>query len=119
MTDVIVGIDTERKEDEQMAGEILRYLIDAYPGYGWFVLIRGGVVQVKIPDWSSVWGMALHYKAIASDAAERKRKVLNAAGEFLERARMKRGEHDGTPVKAIEGVPMKYINRPMGVAWTG
>ncbi len=110
-TETIVGIDTERPQDEPMAAELLRYLVDAYPGYGWFVLIRQGIIKICIPEWSDAWGMILHYSAISSDAGDRKKKTVRMAGEFLERARMKRGTHDGTPIKAIEGVPMKYIAR--------
>jgi hypothetical protein len=35
------------------------------------------------------WGMALHYSQIKADAADRKKQVLFAAGEFIERARKK------------------------------
>lgn len=107
----IVGIDCEHDQDMPMAGDILRALVDAYPGYPWFVMIRGGVVQVRISSWSHNWGMALHYSDIAHDANDRRRQVIRAAGEFLERARMARARATGEALQAIEGVPDKYIER--------
>ena len=53
----IVGFDCQDKRDEPMAGEILRTLVDHYPGHDWFVLIRGGIVQIKNQKWSNEWGM--------------------------------------------------------------
>lgn len=110
----IVGIDTERPEDEGMAKEILCILVAAYPGHSWFVVIRGGVVQVKNTDWSSEWGMVLHYSQIKADASERKRSVLRAAGEFLERAHIIRGAkvHE-QHVAHIEGVPDRALARAL------
>lgn len=110
----IVGIDCERNEDDGMAREILNILVQTYPGHSWFVLIRGGVVQVKNTDWSSEWGMVMHYSDIKSDASERKRSVIRAAGEFLERAHLIRGakihEHK---VAHIEGMPDKALARSL------
>lgn len=107
----VVGIDCERDADVPMASDVLYTLVCAYPGYAWVVMIRGGVLQVKIGDWSQHWGMALHMNDIQHDAGKRKRDVLRAAGEFLERARMIRGQHHGAKPVSIEGVPDKDLAR--------
>ena len=107
----IVGFDCQDKRDEPMAGEILRTLVDHYPGHDWFVLIRGGVVQIKNQEWSNEWGMSVYYSDIAHDAQARKVGVVRAAGEFLERANMRRGARTGKRIKRIEGMPEKAVQR--------
>jgi hypothetical protein len=87
----VVGIDCEHDRDDPMAMGMVRDLCAAYPGHAWFVVIRGGIVHIKDMDMHPDWGMALHYSQIKGDAADRKKQVLWAAGEFLERAR-KQGE---------------------------
>ena len=77
---MIVGIDTEHEADEQMAGQMLYDLCQAYPGHAWFVMIRGGIVHIKDRDIHQHWGMALHYNQIKGDAKERKRDLLRSAG---------------------------------------
>jgi hypothetical protein len=111
MTDNVVGHDCERVEDERMAGEILQTLCGHYPGHDWFVLIRGGIVQIKNQSWSSEWGMAIHYTDIAGDAKVRSQKVKIAAGEFLERAHMRRGAKTEERLSVIEGIPDRYVQR--------
>lgn len=100
----IVGIDTEHEADNTLATTMLRDLCDAYPGHGWFVVIKGGVVHIKNLDMSDKWGMAIHYAEIKDDAKERKRNLIRSAGEFLERAGLRRGARTEQPVTQIEGV---------------
>ncbi len=107
----IVGYDTEHDSDEALAGRILRTLCDHYPGHGWFVLIRGGVIQVKDMDIHPNWGMALHYTKVNHDAAVMKREVIRAAGEFLERANLARGRKTEDRALAVEGIPDKDMAR--------
>ena len=109
MSDTIVGFDTEHERDEPLAREIVDTLSKAYPGHGWFVLIKGGLVQVKNLDWSDKWGMVLHYSRMTNDAAVRKRDIVRSAGEFLERARVKRGSKTEQTVRHIEGMPDKDV----------
>ncbi len=108
---IIVGIDTEHTADEPMAEQMLADLCVAYPGHAWFVLIKGGVVQIKNMDWNASWGMALHYSQIKGDAAERKRDVIRAAGEFLERANVARARRTEGRVTRVEGIPDKHMAR--------
>lgn len=108
----VVGVDVEKPEDQRLAEEILRVLIEAYPGHEWFVLIRGGVIQVKNMAWSDTWGMALHYRDVVHDAADRKKQLIRAAGEFLERANVIRGRRDyDQRLDQIEGVPDSHLAR--------
>lgn len=107
----VVGFDTEHVSDEHMAAQMVHELCQAYPGHGWYVVIKGGIVHVKDLDLSDKWGMALHYSQVKGDAKERKRDVLRAAGEFLERANLKRGAATGQTVQHIDGVPDRHLTR--------
>lgn len=95
----IVGIDVEHDRDDQMAMQMVQDLTRAYPGHAWFVVIRGGVVHIKDMDMHHDWGMCIHYSDIKADAADRKKQVLFAAGEFLERARKKAGKVEFQDIK--------------------
>lgn len=99
MTAPVVGIDCEHDRDDPMAMQMVRDLCDAYPGHAWFVVVRGGVVHIKDMDMHPDWGMCLHYSQIKADAADRKKQVLWAAGEFIERARMKNGKLELQDIK--------------------
>jgi hypothetical protein len=91
LTAPIVGIDVEHDRDDSMAMQMVQDLVSTYPGHSWSVVIRGGIVHIKDMDLHPDWGMALHYSQICADAKDRKKQVLFAAGEFLERARKKAG----------------------------
>lgn len=95
----VVGIDCEHDRDDSMAMEMVRDLVATYPGHSWFVVIRGGIVHIKDMDLHPDWGMALHYMKVCNDAADRKRQVLFAAGEFLERARKRQGKVELQDIK--------------------
>lgn len=110
MNDTVVGYDTERDCDEAMARQMVTDLCHAYPGHAWFVVAKGGVWHIKDMELNDKWGMCLHYSDIKADANDRKKQVVMAAGEFLERARLKRGAKDKNQVVAsIEGVPQKHM----------
>ncbi len=109
MNEIVVGYDTEHDRDEPLAREIVNILSTSYPGHGWFVLIKGGVVQVKNLDWSDKWGMVIHYSLLGNDAKVRKQQIVRKAGEFLERAAVKRGAKTEQVVRHIEGIPDKYV----------
>ena len=108
---MIVGIDTEHTTDEPLAEQMLADLCKAYPGHAWFVIVRGGIVQIKNMDFNDKWGMALHYSALKADANERKRELVRKAGEFLERANVIRGAKTEEKVLHIEGIPDKHMVR--------
>lgn len=88
----VVGIDCEHDRDDPMAMQMVKDLCQTYPGHAWFVVIRGGIVHIKDMDMHPDWGMALHYSQVCADAKDRKKQVLFAAGEFLERASKRNGK---------------------------
>ena len=102
----VVGIDCEHDRDDPMAMGMVKDLCQAHPGHAWFVVIRGGVVHIKDMDMHPDWGMCIHYNDIKSDAADRKKQVLWAAGEFLERARRRNGKIEFQDIKQKIRTPL-------------
>lgn len=107
----VVGYDCEHAVDEPMAAQMIYDLCQAYPGHDWFVVIKGGLVHVKVMSIDSRWGMALHYSQVKGDANDRKRQLLRAAGEFLERANLRRGRSEQQVVKHVDGIPDRQLAR--------
>lgn len=107
----LVGIDVEHDSDSTMATDCVRVLVDHYPGHDWHVMIRGGVIHVKAMNIHPNWGMCLHYTQVKSDAQDRKRSLVRAAGEFLERANLRRGKREEGKTLHVEGVPDKQMAR--------
>jgi hypothetical protein len=103
------GYETEKDTDAPMAADMVNSLSTAYPGHDWFVLIRGGIVQVKLMDINPVWGMVIPYNKVKGDALARKKDVIRAGGEFLERANLKRGAKEYREVLHVEGIPDKDL----------
>lgn len=75
--------------DMHLAREIAETLHEHYPGHMWAVNIKSGIIDIKNFYISDSYGMCLHYDKLG-DATERKKKVIMAGGEFLERAHMAR-----------------------------
>lgn len=107
----IVGIDCEHPTDEVMAKDALRALVDHYPGHDWNILVRGGVWHVKALNIHPNWGMCQHYASIKGDAKDRVRVLVRAAGEFLERANLRRGARTQADPRAVEGIPDKEMRK--------
>lgn len=101
----------ENSVNDLLAKETLETLHQLYPGHPWFVFIGGGVMQIKNLTFSRSWGMVLKLRNIHQDAGERKRKVIMAAGEFLERANLKRGGNTGEKATRVDGIPQKDFGR--------
>jgi len=97
--------DTEQMIDMSMAKDIAETLFAHYPGYMWGVNVVSGVAIIKCLNVSSLYGFVLHYSKIKDDAGFRKKEVLRAGGEILERAKLARGERKkGESVIAVEGI---------------
>lgn len=107
----IVGYDTEHDSDEPMARQMLNDLTTHYPGHDWFIVIKSGIVHVKVMSINPNWGMCLHYSQIKADAKDRKKQLIRSAGEFLERAHLRRGRSENVDVKAVEGIPDKHMTK--------
>ena len=107
----VTTYDTEKEHD--LAKQAMQVLNEHYPGWKWWVLVKGGIIQIKIRDFSGKWGMVRKLGDIQHDALRFKRNIIFAAGEFLERAHLRRtGWHDAIhDVKKVEGIPQKDFRR--------
>lgn len=99
---MIYSSDVQDLRDIGLAKEIGEILNDNYPGHLWSTYVAGGVAFVKNLRLSSRMGMTLHLDNM-TDAAVRKKKVIRAGGEFLERAHWKRGAYEGAAPTVLEG----------------
>jgi len=102
--------DTPAQLDE--AKSILGLLWAAYPGHPWSVAVKGGVIFIRHLEFPANWGMATKFKDVQHDATTLKATVVKSAGEWLERANLKRGRSNGDEIGRVEGVPEK--NQPHG-----
>ena len=95
---------TKAQEDE--ANMILEVLTFAYPNHPWAVRVYDGGFFIRHLDFPSEWGMNCKHKDVYS-ASNLKRQIIMLAGEWLERANLRRGWGDLTPIERVEGVPEK------------
>lgn len=94
-------------EDE--AGWILQALDTAYPGYPWAVRVYDGGFFIYNLDFPSNWGMNCNKKTWIFSASELKRRVILMAGEWLERANLRRGAaREGEQIRRLEGIPERF-----------
>lgn len=97
--------DTEHLHDMNMAKDIAETLFEHYQGYLWGVSVTSGVAVIKCLNVSSLYGFVLHYNQIKDDAGFRKKEVLRAGGEILERAGLKRGWRvKGSKAVKVDGI---------------
>ena len=97
---------TQAQEDE--ANMILEVLTFAYPGHPWGVRVYDGGFFIRHLDFDANYGMNCKYKGSYS-ASSLKKQIIFMAGEWLERAGLRRGkwEEDGS-IKSVEGVPLRF-----------
>lgn len=87
-----VGYDPYMDANMKMAREVLRVLLEQYPGYGWAVTtdILQGIVAVAIPQlMGTVFKYVIHVDKIAGPS-DMEKEVKKAGGEILERFRLSR-----------------------------
>jgi len=102
---MIAIADTEQLLDMNMAKDIAETLFAHYAGYMWAVNVVSGVAVIKCLNVSSLYGFVLHYKDIKDDAGFRKKEVIRAGGEILERAKMDRSiRRTGETVVSVDGI---------------
>lgn len=101
---MIVQAETAETLDMGMAKEIAETLHAHYPGHLWAVNVKSGVAIIKDLCVSSLYGYVLKYADIVSDAGTRKKSVINAGGEILERAGLNRGQRTEQSVIAVDGI---------------
>ena len=98
---------TEAQIDE--AHGILEVLTTSYPGHPWAVRVYDGGFFIRNLSFPHNWGMNCKFKDVGHDGAVMKREIILMAGEWLERAGLKRGRYDADQeVEYVEGVPAKY-----------
>jgi hypothetical protein len=92
---------TQAQEDE--AQWIIEALDAAYPEHPWKVRVYDGGFFIQHMNLPSNWGM--NCKGTYASASLLKRDVILKAGEFLERAGLRRGKWDWEEdIKRVEGV---------------
>lgn len=105
---MIVWSEGATKAQEDEANMILDALTTAYPGYPWGVRVYDGGFFIRNLDFPSNYGMNAKYKQFGYSASALKRQVIMMAGEWLERANLKRGRNNEDPIKRLEGIPEKH-----------
>lgn len=90
----VTGFYAENSVDDTMCKGFLDCLHRYYPGWSWFVESRGGVIIIRNFELSRHWSMVLHKDRLDENAYSARRKLLHAAGEFLERAKQARAKRD-------------------------
>ena len=87
------------------AKEAAEYLVAAYPNHGWWVECKQGVLVIKHLEASGargLVGMLRKMDQLAHDAGARRKDLVLAAGELLERANLRRGARTEDPVLSFE-----------------
>lgn len=109
------------QSQRDLAHLILDVLTVAYPGHPWAVRVygdnSGGGFFIRHLDFPSNWGMNQPKAHLYGSSSEMQRDVIMRAGEWLERANLKRGPANGDEIVRVEGVPERYQpHRPPIVA---
>lgn len=98
---------TQAQEDE--ANGILQVLTDVYPSYPWAVRVYDGGFFIRNLEFGQNFGMNVKYKNVGHDWATMKHEIIMMAGEWLERANLRRGRNvNEDQIVRVEGVPEKY-----------
>ena len=66
----------------QTAQNVVDFLQDAFPGWGWTASCDDGILYIKNSDLSETWGMQLRINDID------KRQIIMAGGQLLDRFNM-------------------------------
>jgi hypothetical protein len=109
--------------DIDLVNDVMRKLLDHYPGYRWRVGINdettGGVMYIMNMDvnaalWSNApYGYVLKLTTVYDDPSLKC--AVRAAGEILERARIARGKKRDEKINLVDGAkdnhqPVKIIS---------
>ncbi|MFH1236653.1 MAG: hypothetical protein V1685_07045, partial [Parcubacteria group bacterium] len=96
------------KAQEDFAEEILTTLCDVYPGYPWAVRVYEGGFFIRHLGYPPGWGMNCKHPSFGHSSFALKRQIIRHAGEWLERAKLKRGRANDDEPEYVEGIPDKY-----------
>lgn len=87
---------------------LFQVLVQAYPGHPWWVRAYPGGFFIRHMDFDGNWGMNCPDQRKLYSASAYKKLVIMMAGEWLERANLKRGRANEDETTYVEGVPEKY-----------
>ena len=112
LDDALPQVWTEGDDDSlhDEAKGIMVILLTAYPGHPWWVRAYKGGFFIKNLEFPTNWGMNFP-KANGGiySATQYKALLISMAGEWLERANLKRGSGDiEQSVPHLEGVPDRW-----------
>jgi hypothetical protein len=93
-SDIIMMGDMESATAAHHAKLIGDCLETAYPGWMWFVEVKGGIATIKSMHADAKFGFVLHLLTGFYSASDLKRQALRAGGELLERLGMPRRRAD-------------------------
>jgi hypothetical protein len=103
--------------ERTIAQNSVQVLMQTYPGYSWFVEVRGGLLMIRCAelDYRGRYCMVRKLAQVQHDYGRLTREVKHAAGEYLERAGMRRGaRRDGETAIVLDGAP-KFTPTPGGI----
>lgn len=83
-------------------------LTKAYPNYPWICEFQGGALVVRCLAIPGPYAMVLPPTAKYATWSEFKEAMVMAAGEFLERAHLKRGAWDGQMPDKLDGADNRF-----------
>ncbi len=98
----LIYCDGDTELAKAYAKDAAEILVATYPNHSWWCECRGGALIIKLPTISERIGMVKHVSSLDHDAGRRKKDIVNAAGEFLERAGLPRAGYQGQAVKDFE-----------------
>jgi hypothetical protein len=102
----VTGWISQNPANQRVAMDALEVLHKHYPGHSWFIRIDGGVLVIYNYAIDGRMGMIRHLKDISSDYTTFANDIARAAGELLERAKLRRGRaQEGVVVTAVDGIP--------------
>lgn len=103
---LIVMTEGQTQGQADLAQQALDILTTCYPGHPWACSVQGTVLVIRHLEFDiRRWGMNLRLTEVDHDAAVFKRKVVLLAGEWLERAKLKRGRSEDAGATHVEGIP--------------
>lgn len=100
---MIVGItESETSLGHDICKRALEVVNQYYPRFIWYARADGGVLVLKCNAIGNAC-MIRHLSDLQHDAGHFTRDIIMAAGEFLERAYIKRGGWNGEYAKKLDG----------------
>lgn len=103
---MIVITEGQTQGQADLAHQALDILTTCYPGHPWMCSVQGGVLVIRHLAYDiRRWGMNLRLNETDHDAAVFKRRVVMLAGEWLERAGLRRGRSEDADPTHVEGIP--------------